>query len=108
MPDQTLQVPLGPNSATIKVMDKDGNDITGTCTFSAVSADPTIITIGTPDAGSPNVIPFNSLVEGKGTTIAYTATNSAGQIVETDTLNIVVTAPASMVVTYATTIASAP
>jgi hypothetical protein len=106
--NQTVQVPLGANQATIDVLDGSGNDVTSTCTFSAVSGDPTTVAIGTPAAGTPNVIPFTSLKEGGSTTITYTAVNSGGQIVETDTLNIVVTAPASMTVTYDDTIVSPP
>lgn len=106
MADQTVQIPLGPNTATITVLDQSGNDITSTCTITAVSADPTVVAVGTPT--SPNVIPLTALKEGGSTTVAYTAVNSAGQIVETDTLNVVVTAPASMSVAYAASVVAAP
>jgi hypothetical protein len=100
-----LTVPVGPNTATVQVLDANGVDITGSCSIVAVSSDPTTIQIGSPDATTPNVIPFTALVPGvSGTTISYTASNSAGQVVQVDTLDVQITAPASMVVTYGTTI----
>jgi hypothetical protein len=108
MADLTLQIPLGPNSITIRVLDATGNDITSTCQITAQSADPTVVSIGTAQPGSPNVIPITALKEGGNTTITRTAVNSAGQLVETDTINIVVTAPASMVATYAQAVVITP
>jgi hypothetical protein len=104
--NQTLNIPLGANAATVQILDAQGNDITSTCTITAQSADPTIVAVGTPT--SPNVIPLTALKEGGSTTVSYTAVNSAGQIVETDTLNVVVTAPATINVTYAQTVVTPP
>jgi len=106
MPDQTVSIPLGPNTATVKVLDQNGNDITTTCTITAVSSDATVVSVGT--ATTPNQIPLSALKEGGSCTVTYTAVNSAGQIVETDTLNVSVTAPASITVSYASTVVTPP
>ncbi|MBA0085743.1 MAG: hypothetical protein HRJ53_12165 [Acidobacteria bacterium Pan2503] len=104
VPGNTVTVPEGPNSATVKVLDGTGADITGSCTINAVSSDSTIVQIGNPDPTMPSVIPFTALVPGGSATIMYTATNSAGEIDQTDTINIQITAPASMVIVYAATL----
>jgi|SRR5215472_1760141 len=105
MPDQTVTIPTGPNTATIQVLDAAGADITGTCTFVASSSDPTVVQIGNPDSSTPNVIPLTGVgAEGSSCTVTYTAMNSMGQVVENDTVNITVTAPATMVVTYGTVV----
>jgi hypothetical protein len=104
--NQTLNVPLGANAATVQILDAQGNDITSTCTITAQSSDPTVLAVGTPT--SPNVIPFTALKEGGSATLSYTAVNNAGQIQEVDTLDVVVTAPASMNVTYAQTVVTPP
>ena len=99
-----LKATLGPNTATRKVLDGSGDDITGTSTYAATSSDPTAVSIGTPSTSTPNVIPFTSLKEGGSSTLTITATNTAGNVVNTDTLSIVITAPSSITVTYATTV----
>ena len=104
LPGNTLTVPVGPNSATVQVFDPNGADITGSCTITATSSDPTVVQIGSPDPTQPAVIPFTSLVPGGTATISYTATNAAGEVDETDTINIQITAPASMTIMYGTTI----
>jgi hypothetical protein len=101
-------VPVGPNSATVKVLDANGADITAGCTISAESSDSAAIAIGNPDAASPNVIPFTALEEGASATITYQAVNSVGQVTQTDTLQVQVSGPASMQVTYGTTLPVAP
>ena len=101
-----VTVPPGPNTATIQVLDANGTDISGSCQVAAVSSDPTQVQIGTPDAATPDVIPFTSLVPGGTANITYTATNSAGSIQQVDTLTIEVTTPTSMVVTYGTSVRS--
>jgi len=51
------------------------------------------------------VIPFTAANPGtQGTTITYTATNAAGQVVQTDTVDVMVTAPVAMTIVYGTTI----
>jgi hypothetical protein len=99
-----VTVPTGANTATVQVLDANGADITGSCTLQVASSDSTIIQIGSPDAASPNVIPFTALGEGGSADVSYTATNAEGQVVQTDTLTVAVTAPASMVITYGTTV----
>lgn len=101
-----LVVPVGPNTATVQVLDPTGSDITGSCTITAVSSDPTVIQVGNPDAATPNIIPFTALVPASTADVTYTATNSAGQVVQTDNLSVEVTAPTSMVITYGTTVPS--
>jgi hypothetical protein len=99
----TVVVPVGPNSASVQVLDANGADITGSCSINAVSSDSTMVAIGNPDPTTPNVIPFTALVPGGTADITYTAVNSAGQVTQTDTLQIQVTAPTSLVITYAAT-----
>jgi hypothetical protein len=101
-----IVVPLGPNSAAVQVLDQSGADITGSCSISAVSSDPTQVQIGSPDPSTPNVIPFTSLVEGGTADINYSASNSAGQVQQTDTISIQAAAPTSMKIVYGTTIPS--
>jgi len=101
VPGNTVTVPVGPNSATVKVLDGTGADITGSCTINAVSSDSTQVQIGNPDPTMPSVIPFTALVPGGSASITYTATNSAGEVDQTDTLHIQITSPASMVIVYA-------
>ena len=95
-----VTVPMGPNSASIQVLDANGGDITGSCAIVATSSDPTQIAIGNPDPATPNVIPFTSLVAGGTADITYDASNALGDVQQTDTLTIQVTAPGSMIVTY--------
>jgi len=104
----TVVVPVGANTATVQVLDANGTDITGSCSITAVSSDPTQVAIGTPDVTTPNVIPFTGLIPGGTATITYTATNSAGNVVQIDTLQIQLTAPASMVILYGATLPQAP
>ena len=99
-----VTVPLGPNSATVQVLDANGADITGSCAITATSSDPTQVAIGNPDPASPNVIPFTALVAGGTADITYDANNAAGDLQQTDTLVIQVTAPGSMLITYAASI----
>jgi len=108
MSNQTVNIPFGANSAKIIVLDAQGNDITSTCTLTATSSDPTVVAIGTPGAGAPNVIPFTALKENASCTITYVAVNASGQIQEVDTVNVVVPAPASMSVTYSSTVVTPP
>jgi hypothetical protein len=110
MPPKAVSVivPSGANSATVQVLDANGADITGSCSIAAVSSDPTVVQIGSPDATTPNIIPFTAVgAPGSTATITYTATNPAGSVEEVDTLTVQVTAPASMVVTYGTTVPAA-
>jgi hypothetical protein len=101
-------VPAGANSATLQVLDANGVDITAGCSVAAVSSDSTVIAIGNPDPTTPNVIPFTAVgAEGSSATVTYTATNSAGSTQQVDTLTITVTAPATINVTYGTTIPAA-
>lgn len=102
----TITVPSGPNTATVQVLDANGADITGTCTITATSSDPTVIQIGSPSASTPNVIPFTALMPAGTADILYDASNSAGDIQQTDVITVAVTAPASMTVTYGTVIAT--
>jgi hypothetical protein len=99
-----VTVPLGVNAATVQVLDANGSDITAGCTITAVSSDPSVIQIGNPNAANPNIIPFTALKEGSTATIDYTATNSAGEVSQTDSVTVTVTAPASMVIVYTTTV----
>jgi hypothetical protein len=100
-----VTVPTGPNTATIKVLDANGADITGTCSFVASSSDPTVVAVGNPDATTPNVIPLNAVgAPGSSCNITYQAMNSAGQIEQVDTVTLQLTSPASMVVTYGSVI----
>lgn len=99
-----VNVPMGANSAAVQVLDANGADITGSCAITATSSDPTQVAIGNPDPSTPNVIPFTALVAGGTADITYDANNSAGDLQQTDTLTIVVTAPGSMLITYAATI----
>src|SRR6516164_569650 len=94
MPDQSVTVPTGANTATVQVLDATGADITGSCSIAATS----------PDATTPNVIPFTAMKPGGTATVTYVATNSQGNTQEVDTLTIQITAPASMTVTYGTVI----
>ena len=102
-----INVPLGPNAATVKVLDQTGADITGSCSIAAVSSDPTQIQIGNPDPTTPNVIPFTALVEGGSASVQYTASNSAGQVVQSDTLHIQAATPTSMQITYQSSLSKA-
>jgi hypothetical protein len=104
----TIVVPTGANSAEVQVLDANGADISGTCQLQAESSDPTVIQIGNPDATTPNLIPFTALQPGATATIKYTATNSVGNVSQTDTLQVEVTTPSSMKVTYGTTLPVAP
>lgn len=99
-----VNVPMGANSATVQVLDANGADITGSCAITATSSDPTQVAIGNPDPTTPNVIPFTALVAGGVADITYDANNSAGDLQQTDTLTVVVTAPGSMLLTYAASI----
>lgn len=99
-----VTVPTGPNTATLQVLAADGSDVTGSCTITATSSDPTIIQIGNPDASTPNVIPFTALLAGDTADVTYTATNAAGSTTQTDTLTIAEPAPAGMTVTYGSVI----
>lgn len=99
-----VTVPLGPNSASVQVLDANGADITGSCAITATSSDPTQVAIGNPDPSTPNVIPFTALVAGGTADITYDANNAAGDLQQTDTLTIQVTAPGSMLITYGATI----
>ena len=99
-----VTVPVGANTATVAVLDANGSDITGSCQITATSSDPTEIQIGTPDAATPNVIPFTALVAGGTATVTYQASNNAGTIMQSDTLTIAETAPSTMTVTYGATI----
>jgi hypothetical protein len=90
------------------VLDATGADITGSCSINAVSSDSTQVAIGNPDPTTPNVIPFTALVPGGTATITYTAANSAGNVMQTDTLQIQVTAPASLTIIYAASIPPTP
>ena len=104
MPDQSVTVPTGANTATVQVLDATGADITGSCSIAATSSDSTVVQIGSPDAATPNVIPFTAMKPGGTATVTYVATNSQGNTQEVDTLTIQITAPASMTVTYGTVI----
>jgi hypothetical protein len=85
-------------------LDATGADITGSCSIAATSSDSTVVQIGSPDAATPNVIPFTAMKPGGTATVTYVATNSQGNTQEVDTLTIQITAPASMTVTYGTVI----
>jgi hypothetical protein len=87
------------------VLDANGADITGSCTITAVSTDSTVIQIGTPDPTTPATIPFTANTPGSSADVTYSASNAAGEVQQTDTLNVQVTAPASMLITYGTTVA---
>jgi len=100
----TVVVPVGPNTATIQVLDANGSDITGSCTITAVSSDPTVLAIGNPDATTPNVIPFTSNTPGGSVTVDYEAANASGNVIQTDTIQIEITAPSSMLITYGATL----
>jgi hypothetical protein len=100
-----ITVPTGANSADVQVLDSNGADITGTCTITAESSDPSVVAIGNPDPASPAMIPFNVVgAEGSTADIVYTATNASGNVAQTDVLVVAVTVPTSMVITYGTTI----
>jgi hypothetical protein len=105
MANQTVVVPMGVNEAYVSVLDQYGNDITGSCTITAASSDPTVIQIGTTDASRPSTIPFTALTTGGKATVQYAATNPMGQVQQTDTLQVEVIAPSSMLVSYKTTLA---
>jgi hypothetical protein len=100
----TVIVPVGPNTATVQVLDANGSDITGSCTITAVSSDPTQLAIGNPDATTPNVLPFTAITPGGSVTVDYEAANAQGNVIQTDTIQIEVTAPSSMVITYGATL----
>jgi hypothetical protein len=99
-----IVVPVGPNTATVQVLDANGVDITGSCSITATSSDPTVVAIGNPDATTPNVIPFTALVPNGTATVTYTASNAAGTFSQSDNIQVFVTAPASMMITYGTTV----
>jgi len=103
----TVVVPVGANSASVKALDQNGSDVTSSCQIQAVSSDPTVIQIGTPDATTPSTIPFTALKIGAAT-ISYTATNDQGSAQYSDTLDVQAAAPASMTVTYGTTMPQPP
>ena len=101
-------VPSGPNTATVQVLDANGADITGTCSIAATSSDSTVVSIGSPDPATPATLPITAVgAPGSTATLTYTAMNSAGTVTQTDTLTVQITAPATMVITYGTTIPAA-
>jgi hypothetical protein len=104
----TVVVPPGPNTATVQVLDANGADITGSCSITAVSSDPTVVQVGSPDASTPNVIPLTALKEGGACTITYTGSNAMGSATQTDNVSVALTAPASMTVVYGATVPVAP
>jgi hypothetical protein len=101
-----VTVPVGANTATVQVLDANGVDISGSCVITATSSDPTVIQIGSPDPTTKNVIPFTALVPNGTADVVYDASNSAGDLQQTDTLTVAVTAPASMLIVYGTSVAT--
>ena len=98
-------VPSGPNTAMVQVLDANGADITGTCSIAATSSDPTVVQVGSPDPATPATLPLTAVgAPGSTATISYVSMNSAGTITQSDTLTVQITAPATMVITYGTTI----
>ena len=106
--NQTVNIPYGTNQASVQVLDAQGNDITSTCTITATSSDPTVVAVGTISPGFPSLVPLTGLKEGGSCQITYNAVNFEGQIQEVDSLTVVVSAPASMKVSYQFTVVAPP
>jgi hypothetical protein len=108
MADLNVNVPSGPNAVSTQVFDQFGNDITGSCTLTASSSNPAGVAVGAAAGGDPDTIPLTDGPAGQSAEITYVASNAEGQIQDVDTLNVVPTAPATMVRTYQYTIVTPP
>jgi len=81
-----------------------GVNITQGCTWTAVSSDPTLVTVGTPNfpaGGNGEVIPY-SVIGAGAATITITATDAAGSLSEVYTATLQMGSPDTVTGSFST------